>query len=113
MSEPTALDRLDPAPAPEPDPGPPEPGETEAGVLADLQDFPVKMRQGAHARSALFLARELDAQAGVMMPRDKASYVQRITVNIDKLRELAPGEAKGDATDDARERRETRLRAVE
>ena len=113
MTEPTALDRLDPAPAPEPDPGPPEPGDIEAGVLLDLQAFPEKMRLGAIARTALMLARQLDQTAVMMMPRDVASYVQRIGVAITQLREMSPGEAKGDATDDARERRETRLRAVE
>ena len=115
MSKPTALDHLDPAPDPGsvPDPEPAGPGYNEAGVLADLEAFPEKMREGAIARTSLFLARELDTQAGDMSFRDKASYVQRITVNITALREMSPGEAKGDATDAAREARETRLRAVE
>lgn len=109
---PTGLDRLDPAPD-LPEPVPPEPGDIEAGVLLDLEAFPPAMRNGAIARSTLLLARQLDDNDVTMMPRDTASYVQRIGVNISLLREMSPGEAKGDATDDARGRRETRLRAVE
>jgi len=112
MSEPTELDLLDPAPDPEAAPEP-EPGDIEAGVLLDLEAFPEKMRAGAIARTALLLARQLDAMAMVMSPRDVASYVQRIGVGVTQLREMSPGEAKGDATDAAREARETRLRVVE
>jgi len=112
MSEPTELDLLDPAPDPEAAPDP-EPGEVEAGVLLDLEAFPPKMRAGAIARTALLLARQLDARGNIMPPRDVASYVQRIGVAITQLREMSPGEAKGDATDAAREARETRLRVVE
>ena len=112
MSEPTAMDQLDPAPDPEPAPEP-EPGEIEAGVLLDLQAFPAGMREGAIARTALLLARQLDTRADILPPRDVASYVQRIGVAVTQLREMSPGEAKGDATDAAREARETRLRVVE
>jgi hypothetical protein len=112
MTEPTELDLLDPAPDPAP-PADPEPGEIEAGVLLDLEAFPAKMRQGAIARTALLLARQLDQMAVAMSPRDVASYVQRIGVAVTQLREMSPGEAKGDSTDAAREARETRLRVVE
>ena len=110
--EPTELDLLDPAPDPEAVPDP-EPGEVEAGVLLDLEAFPEKMRAGAIARTILLLARQLDTSAAAMPPRDVASYVQRIGVGVTQLREMSPGEAKGDATDAAREARETRLRVVE
>jgi hypothetical protein len=115
MSEPTELDLPGPAPdpVPAPDPEPDEPGEIEAGVLLDLEAFPEKMRAGAIARTILLLARQLDTSAAAMPPRDVASYVQRIGVGVTQLREMSPGEAKGDATDAAREARETRLRAVE
>ena len=112
--EPTELDLLDPAPDPAPVPEPDGPGEIEAGVLLDLEAFPPKMRAGAIARTALLLARQLDARGEIMPPRDVASYVQRIGVAVTQLREMSPGEAKGDSTDAGREARETRLlRAVE
>jgi len=111
MSEPTEMDLLDPAPAPDP----PEPlPSITGGVLLDLAAFPAAMREGAVARTALLLARELDDPVlrTAMSPRDKASYVQRIGVAIAQLREMSPGEAKGDSTDAAREARESRLRLV-
>jgi hypothetical protein len=109
---PTAMDHLDPAPDPVPAPEPERPPSIEEGVLLDLEAFPEKMREGAIARTALLLARQLDAMWPAMSPRDVASYVQRIGVAVTQLREMSPGEAKGDSTDGAREARETRLLRV-
>jgi hypothetical protein len=129
MSEPlTELDRLDPAPAgpgeqppPCPDPAAHLPrrrpaarrrGAVEKAVLADIAALPPEYRKGAIAAAALLLGRELDL--GGMTPRDAAGHAAQLRQCIVQLREWAPGEVPGDATDAARTRiEETRLRAVE
>jgi hypothetical protein len=116
---PTALDRLDPAPVssgrPEdPLPSPPgekpyRPGYIERAVMADLRNFPDEFAKGAIGASARRLARELDM--GIVVGRDAAGHAREIRQAVTTLRELAPGERKGDATDDLRARREARMQA--
>lgn len=112
---PSELDRLDPAPVPvrPPEPGPrrrPPPrrkGPSETAVLRDLKALPDDLRKGGIAAVALQLAIELDA--GNMSPRDFAGVAAQLRMALVTLREIAPGEARGDHTDEVRERRERRL----
>jgi hypothetical protein len=118
-TQPSALDMLDPAPVPvtgppQP-PSPPKakpyrPGVIEQAVMADLRNFPDEFARGAIAASARRLARELDT--GMVIGRDAAGHAREIRQAITTLREMAPGERKGDATDDLRARREARMQAA-
>lgn len=120
---PTALDLLDPAPQPPREvvreaitelegrprrrPPPRRRGANETAVLRDLKALPEDLRKGAIAAVALTLARELDD--GDMSARDTAAMAAQLRMAMVTLREIAPGEAKGDHTDEVRERRERRL----
>jgi hypothetical protein len=109
---PSELDRLDPAPkAARPPRAPRAPvrrkGPAETAVLRDLRALPDDLRQGGIAAAALQLARALDA--GDMSPRDLSATAAQLRMSLVTLREIAPGEAKGDHTDEVRERRERRL----
>lgn len=77
--------------------------------------MPEDLREGAIAAIALGLARDLDeADAGEgMSARDKAAMYAQLRMAVVTLREIAPGEAKGDRTDEVRERRERRLSRAE
>jgi hypothetical protein len=117
-AQPTALDILDPAPVPAvspddaplpPKPKPYRPGTIEQAVMADLRNFPEEFAKGAIGASARRLARELDM--GLVVGRDAAGHAREIRQAITTLREMAPGERKGDATDDLRARREARMQA--
>jgi hypothetical protein len=79
----------------------------ESAVLNDLARLPQDMRQGGVARVALYCAQQLDE--GLLSPRDAAGYAREIRLALAQLREMAPGEVKGDATDEVRARRERRL----
>jgi hypothetical protein len=113
---PTAMDALDPAPV-HPAPVHPAParrrppprrrGANETAVRRDLEALPPDLRKGAIAAVALGLARDLDE--GGMTARDKAGMYAQLRMAMVTLREIAPGEAKGDHTDEVRERREKRL----
>jgi hypothetical protein len=111
QAEPTAMDTLDPQPAPAPPPRrrppPRRKGANEKAVLEDLKALPADLRKGAIAAVALGLARDLDD--GDMSARDKAGMYAQLRMAMVTLREIAPGEAKGDHTDEVRERRERRL----
>jgi hypothetical protein len=115
-TQPSALDMLDPAPVPvagppsPPKPKPYRPGVIEQAVMADLRNFPDEFAKGAIAASARRLARELDM--GMVIGRDAAGHAREIRQAITTLREMAPGERKGDATDDLRARREARMQAA-
>lgn len=103
---PTELDRLDPAPrAPRRRRGP-----NETAVRRDLEALPEDLRKGAIAAVALGLARDLDEDG--MTARDKAGMYAQLRMAMVTLREIAPGEAKGDSTDEVRARRERRLQAA-
>ena len=106
---PTAMDVLDPAPPAPPRRRPPprRKGANEKAVLEDLKALPADLRKGAIAAVALGLARDLDD--GDMSARDKAGMYAQLRMAMVTLREIAPGEAKGDHTDEVRERRERRL----
>lgn len=81
----------------------------EDAVLHDLGRLPEDMREGGVARVALFCAQQLDQPPGMLAPRDAAAYLRELRMALTWLREMAPGEVKGDATDEVRERRERRL----
>lgn len=103
------MDRLDPAP-PAPrrrSPAKPKAGPNEEAVLRDLAALPEDLRKGGIAAIAITLAKALDA--GDMSPRDTAAMAAQLRMSLTTLREIAPGEAKGDHTDEVRERRERRL----
>lgn len=87
--------------------GEPVPGFMEEAVLADLEQLPPNMRRGGIAAVALMAARVLDE--GGLAPRDAAGYAREVRLALAQLREMAPGEVKGDVTDEVRERREKRL----
>jgi hypothetical protein len=91
-------------------PPPRRKGPAETAVLKDLKALPPDLRQGAIAAVALGLARDLDE--GGMTPRDKAAMYAQLRMAMVTLREIAPGEARGDRTDEVRERREKRLARV-
>lgn len=79
----------------------------EESVLNDLATLPVAMRHGGVAGVALMCARVLDQ--GGLPPRDAAGFARELRLSLAQLREMAPGELKGDATDEVRQRREKRL----
>lgn len=79
----------------------------EESVRADLAEMPLKMRRGGVARVALSCARILDQ--GGLSPRDAAGFMRELRLALAQLREMAPGEVKGDVTDEVKERRERRL----
>lgn len=76
-------------------------------MLRDLARFPDDLRTGGIAAAALQLAHELDA--GIVLGRDAAGHAREIRMCITQLTEFAPGEVKGDSTDEVRARRERRL----
>lgn len=84
-----------------------EPGFMEASVLHDLERYPADMRTGGVAAVALLCARVLDE--GGLAPRDAAGYAREVRLALAQLREMAPGDIKGDVTDEVRLRRERRL----
>ena len=74
--------------------------------------MPAALAKSAIAASAVSLALDLDA--GGMTPRDKAGHERELRMCMMTLAEQAPGERKGDITDEKRARIEqTRLRVVE
>lgn len=79
----------------------------EESVRTDLAELPEKMRRGGVARVALSCARVLDQ--GGLSPRDAAGFMRELRLALAQLREMAPGEVKGDATDELKQRREQRL----
>lgn len=105
------MDALDPAPVhPAPArrrPPPRRKGANETAVQRDLKALPEDLRKGAIAAVALGLARDLDD--GDMSARDRSGMYAQLRMAMVTLREIAPGEARGDHTDEVRERREKRL----
>jgi hypothetical protein len=116
---PSALDQLDPAPAERRRPDPPapprrprqqRPRKVEPSVVGELKTMPEVMRKSAIAATALLLARELDTLD--MTARDTAGHARELRMAMTTLHEMAPGERKGDDTDEVRARRERRLAAA-
>lgn len=85
----------------------PEELSLEESVRNDLAALPVSMRRGGVARVAVMCARILDQ--GGLTPRDAAGFAREMRLALAQLREMAPGEVKGDTTDEVKERRERRL----
>jgi len=81
----------------------------EDAVQADLDQLPDAMAGGGVAAVARYCARALDE--GGLAPRDAAAMAREVRLSLAQLREMAPGEAKGDVTDEVRERRERRMAA--
>lgn len=79
----------------------------EDAVQRDLAELPDGMRRGGIASVALMCARILDE--GGLAPRDAAGFAREMRLSLAQLRDMAPGEIKGDMTDEVRERREKRL----
>ena len=113
----TELDRLALGPdaaysgaAPAPPKAPPRhKGDVELGLDTDLRTMPRALRLGTLARTARRLARTLDA--GGMTPRDEATMARELRMHVNDLIAMAPGERKGDSTDEVQARRERRLEA--
>jgi hypothetical protein len=105
----TGMDRLDPAPQPPRAPRRParRRGAVELGVHRDITRLPDAMRKGGIAAAALALAAELDT--GELPPRESAGHAREIRQCLVTLAEMAPGDARGDQTDEVRQRRERRL----
>jgi hypothetical protein len=120
--QPSAMDRLVLGPdaaygAARPDPGQRparaaarRKGPVEAATTRDLKGLPPGMRQGALAATALKLAREIDESE--LTARDLAGHARELRMHMTQLFDSAPGGAKGDTTDEVRERRERRLAAA-
>jgi hypothetical protein len=79
----------------------------EEAVKSDLAQLPPAMRGGAVAAVALWSAQQLDN--GGLAPRDAAGFAREVRLAMAQLREMAPGDVKGDVTDEVRVRREKRL----
>jgi hypothetical protein len=79
----------------------------EEAVETDLAQLPANLRSGGIAAVALMCARVLDE--GGLPPRDAAGFAREIRLALAQLRDMSPGEVKGDVTDEVRERREKRL----
>jgi hypothetical protein len=85
----------------------PEELSLEESVRNDLAELPLKMRRGGVARVAIMAARVLDM--GGLSPRDAAGFARELRLALAQLREMQPGEVKGDVTDEVKQRRERRL----
>jgi hypothetical protein len=79
----------------------------EESVMVDLAALPPNMRRGGVARVAVMCARILDQ--GGLPPRDAAGFARELRLSLAQLREMAPGQVKGDMTDEVQERRLKRL----
>lgn len=79
----------------------------EAAVRRELKSYPADIAAGAVARTMILLAQRLDA--GVGEARDLAQVSRELRLASAQLRELAPGNVKGDKLDELREKREKRL----
>ena len=86
-------------------------GPVEEAVRRDLMQLPQQMQNGGVAAVALYAASVLDA--GGLAPRDAAGFAREVRLALDQLARQAPGEARGDVTDEVRARRERRLAAQE
>lgn len=84
-------------------------GEAEQGVLNDLESYPEDIRRGAIAANMLLLARDIDS--GAVEGRDRTAHFREIRQSQLALREMAPGERKGDTVDELGARRAARLQA--
>jgi hypothetical protein len=112
--QPSAMDMLDPAPAQRDGPAEAPPrrprrtiGPVERGVRHDLKGLPDDLRKGGIAAGVIQLAIMMDLH--VLDPRNQSGHAREIRQAITTLKEMSPGNQKGDQTDDLRARREQRL----
>lgn len=85
----------------------PEPGFHEQSVLDGLESFPEDIRRGPVAANMIGLAREWDVLG--LMGRDSPGHAREIRQSYMALREMAPGERKGDKVDELNGKRGLRL----
>lgn len=78
-----------------------------SSVCRELDRLPSELRDGGVAATVLLCAKALDE--GGLIPRDAAQFIREIRLSLAYLREIAPGEAVGDKTDELRQKREARL----
>ncbi|SRR6266851_91909 len=100
-------------------------GPCVLAVRKDLRMLPDSLRKGAIAANALLLASLLDRGICVVDDEDGEHTLQavgareipvftrEIRQSITTLMQMAPGEVKGDQTDEAKDKRERRLTAVQ
>lgn len=88
----------------------PAKGDIERAVCHDLSQYPEeeKVFETAFAQTAIYMARQLDQ--GDVSPREVTQYTKEIRLNLMQLADLFPPAAEGDDTDQAREKRERRMR---
>lgn len=85
---------------------PPRRASVEAAVRKDLRSYPADIAGGAIARTMLVVAQRIDA--GGLDARDLAQLSRELRLAAAQLRDMAPGEVKGDDIDELRQRREKR-----
>lgn len=76
--------------------------DLEKATLAELDAMPKALRTSGIAVSALILARRIDS--GASSDRDLNGLAGQYRQHMNDLRANAPGERKGDTTDDTRSR---------
>jgi len=76
-------------------------------VRNDLARLPPEMRVGGIAQSALLCAQALDQ--GDLLPRDFQALIRELRLALAHLQDTAPGDRRGDTTDEVRRKREERL----
>jgi hypothetical protein len=97
-------------------------GPCVAAVRRELAPLPKSLQEGAIAANALLLASLLDRgicfadedgehSIQAVGPREIPAFTREIRQSITTLLEMAPGEVKGDKTDEVRVRREQRQSA--
>jgi hypothetical protein len=84
-------------------------GLIELAARRDLRDLPPSYAKSAIAVSYLQLARRLDNGVSA---RDAATLTRELRLALLALYDLAPPRREGDPTDDLRDRREKRLKAL-
>lgn len=85
----------------------PEIGDTESGVLKELEQMPPEASDGALAKLMLGLARRIDT--GDVADRDYGSLVKELRTMVIQIRDQYPAEPEDDETERTRKRREQRL----
>lgn len=81
-------------------------GDLETGVRADLRRFDLPVRRCGLARSALIIARRVDA--GGLEPRELAALIGRLESVLGSLAKHSPPVTVKDGIDDLAARRSAR-----
>jgi hypothetical protein len=74
-----------------------KPGGIEEALLRDLSEFPGEAADTVLAKSALFMARQLDA--GEVAPREVTQYTKEVRLCLLQVRELYPPAEDNDDTE--------------